>query len=236
MAKRTYGQYCAVAKTLDLVGERWTLLVVRDLLDGPKRYTDLLEALPGCGTSLLSDRLRTLQHDGIIIRRRLPPPAASDVYELTDAGQDLGIALVPLARWGARHALGARQPDETFRTVWPLFVLQASIDPRELGRTSAVIEFDVDGSVAHLRIGDGRVSAHDGAADRPDVRLTMDVDTFVAVGTGRVAPQDAVASGRVDVDGDAGAVTALVALLEAWKAPQTPGSSATATGPSGASV
>ena len=229
VAKRTYGQFCAVAKTLDLVGERWTLLVVRDLLNGPKRYTDLLEALPGCGTSLLSDRLHSLQDDGIITRRRLPPPAASDVYELTEAGQELGVALVPLARWGARYALGARQPGETFRTVWPLFVFQASVDASGLGATSAVIDFNVDGSVAHLRIGDGRVSAHDGAAEGPDATLTMSVETMVDVGTGRVTPQDAVASGSVEVDGDADAVDALVSLLEAWVPPQAAGSSATTT-------
>src|SRR5690349_18853317 len=105
---RSYRQYCAVARGLDVVGERWTLLIVRDLLTGPKRYKDLLEGLPGIGTNLLAGRLREMEQYGIVTRRVLPPPAGSTVYELTELGQALEPAVVALGRWG-HHFLGARR-------------------------------------------------------------------------------------------------------------------------------
>ena len=101
MSKR-YDQYCPVCHALGLVGERWALLVVRELLKGPKRYTDLLEGLPGVGTNILAARLRELEAGGIVRKRKLPPPAASTVYELTEYGQELEEPLYALARWGAR--------------------------------------------------------------------------------------------------------------------------------------
>src|SRR3712207_6674695 len=100
MSGRSYDQFCALAKALDVLGERWTLLVVRELLLGPKRYSDLLEGLPGIGTNLLATRLKTLEANGLVARRRLPAPAASTVYELTDRGRGLEPALYELMRWG----------------------------------------------------------------------------------------------------------------------------------------
>src|SRR5581483_10847231 len=100
--RRSYNQYCGVARALDVVGERWTLLIVRDLLLGPRRYKDLLEGLPGIGTNLLADRLRELEKRGIVKRSVLPPPAGSAVYELTELGTDLGPAVLALGAWGAR--------------------------------------------------------------------------------------------------------------------------------------
>jgi len=101
MPKR-YEQYCPVAHALELVGDRWTLLVIRELMPGPKRYTDLVDRLPGIGTNILASRLRDLESNGIVSRRLLPPPAASRVYELTDYGRDLRPAMRELALWGAR--------------------------------------------------------------------------------------------------------------------------------------
>lgn len=214
VAKRTYGQYCALAHTLDVVGDRWTLLVIRELLSGPKRYTDLLEALPGIGTSLLIQRLRGLDDDGIVARRRLPPPAASDVYELTPSGRELGDALIPLVLWGARHRLGARQPGEAFRAEWPLLAFQAVVDPARTVGLDAVYQFDLDESTAHLRIHDGRISAHPGTpADPPDVTVAMSVEAFVDIGVGRTSPADEVAAGHVHLDGDPAAVQTLLQLV-----------------------
>jgi DNA-binding HxlR family transcriptional regulator len=103
MPARSYGQYCPVAKTLELVGERWTLLVVRELLVGPQRFTDLHAGLEGIPRNLLADRLRDLEAAGIVVKRDLPPPAARSVYELTDAGRDLLPVVGALARWGLEH-------------------------------------------------------------------------------------------------------------------------------------
>src|SRR3954465_11742396 len=98
-----YDQFCGLASALDVVGERWTLLLVRDLALGPQRYSDLLAGLPGMGTGLLAERLKHLETEGIVRRSMLPPPAAVAVYELTDDGKDLSEAILPLAMWGARH-------------------------------------------------------------------------------------------------------------------------------------
>ena len=112
--RKRYEQYCPVAHALDLVGERWALLVVRELMHGPKRYTDLAEHLPGIGTNILASRLRDLEASGIVAKRRLPPPAASRVYELTEYGQALRPAIRELALWGARSLGPPTVHDELF--------------------------------------------------------------------------------------------------------------------------
>src|SRR6185503_5582754 len=116
MAKH-YDQYCPVAHSLDVVGDRWALLVVRELMQGPKRYTDLAQGLPGIGTNILAARLRDLEASGIVEKRKLPPPWASTVYELTEYGMELKEALYSLARWGAR-TLGPPQPGEELYPEW----------------------------------------------------------------------------------------------------------------------
>src|ERR671915_2625434 len=123
--RRSYQQYCAVAKALDVVGERWTLLILRDLVHlGPRRYTDLLHALPGIGTNLLAARLRALEEAGVVRRRRLPPPAASTVYELTEYGAGLDEAVYALARWGAR-SLGPPKEGDQLYPEWGVNALPA---------------------------------------------------------------------------------------------------------------
>src|SRR5436305_320382 len=110
MPKRSYGQYCALARAFDVIGERWTPLLLRELATGPRRYADLQDALPGVGTSLLSQRLKELEADGVVVKRFLSPPAARWVYDLTDDGHDLAEAMVPLAGWGLNpHRLRRRR-------------------------------------------------------------------------------------------------------------------------------
>ena len=114
--KRCYGRYCPVSHALDLVGERWSLLIVTELMHGPQRYSDLAEAL-GVGTNILAARLRELESAGIVSKRRLPPPAASQVYELTEYGAQLKPVLHELAHWGAR-SLGPPGPDADLFPGW----------------------------------------------------------------------------------------------------------------------
>src|ERR671936_950820 len=109
--RRSYGQFCGLARAVEVVGERWALLIVRDLLVGPKRFTDLRRGLPRIPTNVLAERLRELEYAGVVRRRLLPRPAGSVVYELTPYGQELEEAVLPLGRWGAR-ALGEPRPDE----------------------------------------------------------------------------------------------------------------------------
>jgi DNA-binding HxlR family transcriptional regulator len=158
---KRYEQYCAVAHALDLVGERWSLLIVLELFGGPKRYTDLAANLPGIGTNILADRLRELERGGLVAKRQLPPPAASRVYELTEYGLGLKCVLRELALWGLR-TLGPPQETDVFPPGWlahSLDIVFAPVAPA--GR----IEFRIGGEVASLV--DGQAVA--GSIDDPDV-------------------------------------------------------------------
>lgn len=115
--RRSYDQFCATARALDSVGDRWTLLIVRELLAGPRRYTDLHADLPGVSTDVLASRLKDMEHSGLATRRRLPPPAAASVYELTERGHGLLPVLAALAEWGA-PAIGERRPTDAVRAHW----------------------------------------------------------------------------------------------------------------------
>jgi DNA-binding HxlR family transcriptional regulator len=163
--RKSYEQYCPVAHALDLVGERWALLVVRELMRGPKRYTDLVEHLPGIGTNILVSRLRALEEHGIVAKRTLPPPAASRVYELTEYGRGLRTVLRELALWGAR-SLGPPDEEELF-TGWLANAVDTVLGPiAPPGR----FEFHVGDEVASLV--DGEAQA--GPVEEPDVVVTGD--------------------------------------------------------------
>src|SRR5947199_3193009 len=127
MPEHRYQQYCALARTLDVAGDRWTLLIVRELTPGPRRYTDLLDGLPGVSRNLLAERLRALESDGIIARQELPPPAARQVYELTDDGCDLAAAMAPLIAWGARR-IKERAATESFHPRWAAVAMAVLAD------------------------------------------------------------------------------------------------------------
>src|SRR5947209_5778766 len=132
MPEHRYQQYCPLARALDIVGDRWTLLIVRELTPGPRRFTDLIDGLPGISRKLLTERLRALEHDGVVAHRELPPPAARQVYELTHDGRDLATATAPLLARGTRR-LGARKPGESFRALWPAAAM-AGLAAREAAR------------------------------------------------------------------------------------------------------
>jgi len=171
VAKR-YDQYCPIAHALDLVGERWSLLVVRELMHGPLRYTDLLDRLDGCGTNILAARLRALEGCGLVAKRRLPPPAASTVYELTDYGRSLDRVLYELAHWGAR-TLGPPSPAD-LGEGWLENALQTAVAP---AAPSGRFVFRVEGEIASLVDG----VASDGEVADPDVSVTTDAAGFYAL-------------------------------------------------------
>ena len=124
---RTYGQHCGIAYALDLVGERWALLVVRELILGPKRFTDLRNGLPGVATNVLSQRLKELERNGIVGRRVLPPPAASTVYELTAYGRELEPIVLRLGAWAAQTM--ERAPGQPMRSEWLMVAVKARFRP-----------------------------------------------------------------------------------------------------------
>src|SRR4028118_1448354 len=129
MSKRSYDQHCTVAHALDVVGERWTLLLVRELLSGPKRFKDLLWGLPGIGTNLLAARLKSLAGHGVVRRTTLPPPAGSDVYELTELGRALESVVLSLSRWGARLVQEEPRDGDDVRPAWAAMALRSLFEP-----------------------------------------------------------------------------------------------------------
>lgn len=204
---RTYGQACPVAHAMDVLGERWAMLVVRELRLGPRRYTDLAASLPGIGPNVLAQRLRELERSGVLRRRTLPPPAAAKVYELTPWGAELEPVFAALARWGMRSPQplqGVVTPDSAllgmrtfFRSAEPW---DAEIEIR-LEREGYLLRV-VDGAVAELRRGE---------AAAPDAVLTGTVDALHAVRSGRLSLDDAQRTGALTVEGDQTAARRLVA-------------------------
>jgi DNA-binding HxlR family transcriptional regulator len=164
--RKRYDMYCPVAHALGLVGERWALLVVLELMHGPKRYTDLAENLPGIGTNILASRLRDLEEHGIVAKRTLPPPAASRVYELTEYGHGLRPAIRELALWGAR-SLGAPSDGEELFPGWLANALDTVLAPHAPpGR----FEFRVGDEIASLVDGE----ALPGPVENPEVIIEGD--------------------------------------------------------------
>ncbi|MEU3689062.1 helix-turn-helix domain-containing protein [Streptomyces narbonensis] len=196
--RRSYDQHCAAARALDLVGDRWTLLVVRELLAGPRRYTDLHADLPGVSTDMLAGRLKDMEGAELVTRRRLPPPASASVYELTPRGRDLLPVLRSLAAWGAPD-LGEPRPTDAVRAHWYAIPLLGPL--AELG--PGVVQVSLDEGEFHVRIGgdgDGTLEYGDGAADRADARLRTDAATCRALAEGELTLAGAIESGRASVE------------------------------------
>jgi DNA-binding HxlR family transcriptional regulator/putative sterol carrier protein len=198
---RSYRQFCGVARALDLVGERWALLVVRELVLGPKRFTDLQAGLPGIGSNVLSERLRELERSGLVERRVLPPPAGSTVYGLTEYGRELEPILLSFGRWGAQ-SLGQRAPDQTLRSGWIGVALRAFARPEAAGDARGAVEFRLGDGVFHAQVGGGRVTVADGSAAEPDLVVEAGNDELLAVLVGAVGLEDALASGMIRAEGD----------------------------------
>ena len=199
MAKR-YEQYCPMAHALDLVGDRWALLVIRELMHGPKRYTDLVDRLHGIGTNILATRLRDLEAHGIVARRTLPPPAASKVYELSDYGRELRPAMRELALWGAR-SLGPPTVEGELFEGWlanAMDIVMAPLAPT--GR----FEFRAGSEVASLVDREVR----DGPIDEPDVVVTGDPGGIYSLFVDRRFDQ-------VTIDGDRDLLEQLLAAAPA---------------------
>lgn len=198
-SRRSYDQYCAAARALDAVGDRWTLLIVRELLAGPRRYTDLHADLPGVSTDVLASRLKDMEREGLTTRRRLAPPSAAYVYELTERGRELLPVLQALAAWGA-PGLQGRAPTDAVRAHW--FALPLLRALAGLG-AEGVVHVALDEGEFHVRVGGGRESYGDGPAPvEPDARLALDAETCVEVSRGALTVGEGVRAGRVELCGE----------------------------------
>lgn len=198
---RSYADGCGIARALDVVGERWALLVVRELLLGPQRFSELRRALPAASSNLVADRLRELQSRGVISRHRLPPPAASQIYELTEWGQQLEPIVLALGQWGLRVPL---PPDPTLSATSILLYLRSTIDPGE--RTYRV---QLDDRVWTVRAEAGEVVVEPGEPADPDGSIRTDPATLNALLADPAALREAVAAGRVELGGDAASLITL---------------------------
>ena len=203
MTQRTYNQYCPVAHALDLIGERWTLLIIRNLFLGPKRFSDLLRSLPGIGTNILTDRLKSLEENDLVQNRFLPPPAASSVYELTPYGRTLEDVMIALAMWGAQ-SLGARQPDQPVMpdslalTIYVLFKPAAA----KLSGTYAIkIEEESFNANFGVTVHEGIISVEQDVPRNPTLTLQFNLETLGLFVTRQLALKVAIAAGKVAMDG-----------------------------------
>lgn len=213
MDQRTYNQYCATARTLDLVGERWTLLLIRELLTGPKRFGDLQKSLRGMGTGLLATRMKHLEREGLAHKVTLPPPARTSAYALTEAGRELGPAVLDLARWGMKWAMGGRRESETFHPGWAVLAMEACFDADAAADVRAVYEFRVGDEVFHVRVDDGTIEALHGPAQHPDAVIQANDDVFAELAEGRLNFAHAIKNGAVSSFGDRQALRRLPALF-----------------------
>ena len=199
MTSRSYGQYCGLAHALDLVGERWALLIVRDLILGPRRFSDLSRGLPGIPSNVLTARLKGLEEQGIVHRRVLPRPEGSVVYELTEYGQELEEIVLRLGLWGARSLSDPRE-GEVPTPGGLLIALRASFQPDAARKLEASYELHLGEATIHALVDDGLLEIGEGPVAEPDLVIEAG-PALRRLMAGEVTPEEAVADG-LGVEGD----------------------------------
>ncbi|MDQ6674853.1 MAG: helix-turn-helix transcriptional regulator [Chloroflexota bacterium] len=200
MPSRTYGQYCGFARALEVVGERWALLIVRDLTVGPRRFTDLRRGLPGIPTNVLAARLKELEIDGVIQRSVLPRPSAGVVYELTAYGAELEDVVFRLGVWGAK-SLGQPRRGETVTLDSLIVALRSTFRPQAARDLRVSYELRLGEIVLHARVDHGRLETGAGPIEAADVAIDTDL-AIKALMAGEMSPAEAIASGSVRLTGD----------------------------------
>ncbi|MFZ4657371.1 MAG: winged helix-turn-helix transcriptional regulator [Caldilineaceae bacterium] len=212
MSERSYNQFCGLAYALDRVGERWTLLIIRELMAGPRRFKDLLDGLPGISTNLLTERLTELKKTGLVQRRILPPPAGSAVYELTALGEGLKRSLLELGKWGAQFAPASPAG------VTPLHLGSYALTPQtffhpELAQgVNEVYEFHAGAEVIQVKIADGAIQVQQGQPWPAVATFHTDVLSYLGLIRGQLLPEEALAVGAVRVEGDPAALQRFVQI------------------------
>lgn len=211
-SKRDYGQFCGLAGALNVIGERWTLLVVRELLIGPTRFNDLLDNLPGMGPNLLTERLRALVDLGVVEQLPVTGDGRARRYGLTDVGEQLRRPVLALARWGLRF-LDEEDSAGATRAAWGFLAVQSMVSPDAVPDVSEVYEFRVADEVFSIAVRDGEVSFGRSSVEAPDLTVECDTDTFVRIGAGLLSPFRAIAVGAVTITGSPDAARRATRML-----------------------
>jgi DNA-binding HxlR family transcriptional regulator len=199
MKTRSYGKYCGLAHALELVGERWALVLVSDLLRGPKRFTDLQRGQPRIPSNVLSARLKELEDAGVVRRRVLPRPASGVGYELTEYGRELEEIVLRLGLWGAQ-SMPEPRPDEIVTADTLLLALRSTFRPEAARELRASYELRVGEIVVHARIDHGSLEVDEGSLGEPDLILETDTSLHRLL-TGELTPGEAIRSGSIRVKG-----------------------------------
>lgn len=198
--RRYYEDACAAAHALDLFGERWALLVIRELMLGPKRFSDLKADLPGLSANVLTQRLESLEAAGVLVHRRLPPPASSQVYELTAWGYESEPIFQAMGRWAARSPF--HDPTLPFGSVSLMMSLRTMLSPKLAGEMAARMEFRTGKETFRLQLAHGELTTERGTADRPDFILTGEARMIAAAIYGGQSFEALEAAGMIKLDGD----------------------------------
>ncbi len=202
MKTKSYNQYCGLAYALDVVGERWTILIIRELVAGPRRFKDLLAGLPEISTNLLSDRLKHLEQQGVIHRRTLPPPAGSTVYELTKLGRGLEPMLIELGKWGSQFVPETPGDAAVLHVGSYALTLKTFFRPELARGLDETYALQIDGEVLQVRIHDGALDVGPGDPRSAVMILRTDMPTYLALLAGKIAPGEALAQGLIGVEGN----------------------------------
>jgi DNA-binding HxlR family transcriptional regulator len=215
---RSYDEYCAIAKSLDVVGDRWTLLIVRELaLRGACRYTDLRDGLPGIASNLLAERLRELERADVIKREDAPPPVATALFRLTPRGEQLRPVLEDLVRWGV-PLMTEQDPDDAVRSHWLAWALELMLTDRQPDASPVTLEIRTGDQPIVVKTHDGAIHTHLGSAESPEVTLAGPPMPILGLLLGLLEFVDAKASG-VSYQGDPSVLNRLGAHADAAPAP-----------------
>ncbi len=206
MTRRSYNQYCGLAYALDIVGERWTLLIVRELIAGPRRFKDLLAGLPDISTNLLAERLKRLA------QRVLPPPAGSTVYELTAVGQALEPTLLALGTWGRQFVPPSPAGAAVLQVSSYALTLKTFFRPEAAQGINETYALHIDHEVLQVHINDGEIHVQQGEPRTAALVLHADMPSYLGLLSGQLQPATAIAEGRIRIEGDPGALRRFLAI------------------------
>ena len=206
MTSRSYNQYCGLAYALDIVGERWTILIIRELMAGPRRFTDLIAGLPGISTNLLSERLKSLEQQGLLCRRVLPPPAGSTVYELTPLGQALEQTLLELGKWGSQFVPPSAEGVALLNVGSYALTLKTFFRPKLAQGINETYELHIDNEVLQVQINEGELDFRQGKSRTADAIFRTDMPTYLRLLQRQLQPAEAISRGLIRIEGDPGAL------------------------------